>query len=146
MQLWEDLRRLSDEIDEEETIVQRGEEAAEEALHRVSRSVPHERLPRQEREIATEAFVKGSFEAVLQLHEEILAAKEQTLTALKEENALLKEALYRIQELYDEEHTTLKTLERQLARTQEELELTRRKYRLMWEKAIENYENDGGRS
>jgi len=145
MQLWEDLQKLSEEIDEEvSSAIEPASSEEERALRKAARPIKGHAASREEREIATEAFVRGSFEAVLQLHEEIVAAKEETLRTLREENALLKEALYQLQELYHEEHATLKTLEKQLGRTEEELEITRRKYRLMWEKAIENYENEGG--
>ncbi len=142
MAIWEDLQRLSEEIDEE-------------ATRPVSKSEPERRgekivmsrkdgpIPKEEREIATEAFVKDSFKAVLKLHEEVVAAKEKTLEVLQEENALLKEALIEIQELYRQEREALKRLEIQLEKKEEELTLVKRKYRLMWEKAIENYDKEG---
>jgi hypothetical protein len=44
-----------------------------------------------------------------------------------------------MQELYDEDRKTAETLTTQLKLAQEELEFTRRKYKLMWNKAVENY-------
>ena len=75
----------------------------------------------------------------MSLHEKVLDAKDETLEALKGENRFLKEALFSMQELYDEDRKTAETLTTQLKLAQEELEFTRRKYKLMWNKAVENY-------
>ena len=90
---------------------------------------------------ATQSFVKQSFKAVLQLHEEILWAKEERLLSLKEENSFLKESLYAVQNVYDEDKTTIKLLSQQLKQSQEELEFIKRKYKMMWNQAVENYGN-----
>ena len=95
-------------------------------------------VPAQKSE-TTEGFVKQSLEAILALHEEILWAKEERLLSLKEENAFLKESLYAVQNIYDEDKTTIKLLSEQLKNTQEELEFTKRKYKMMWNQAVENY-------
>jgi len=92
-----------------------------------------------EKSETTEGFVKQSLEAILALHEEILWAKEERLLSLKEENAFLKESLYAVQNIYDEDKTTIKLLSEQLKNTQEELEFTKRKYKMMWNQAVENY-------
>jgi vacuolar-type H+-ATPase subunit I/STV1 len=84
-------------------------------------------------------FVEKTIGTILSLHEKVLDAKDETLEALKGENRFLKEALFSMQELYDEDRKTVETLTTQLKHTQEELEFTRRKYKLMWNKAIENY-------
>jgi len=103
----------------------------EEALKRVkSSSKKHQ---------DTDSFVKDCFHAILELHEEILWAKEERLISLKEENDFLKESLYAVQSVYDEDKTTIKLLQEQLANTQEELEFVKRKYKMMWNKAVENY-------
>ena len=91
---------------------------------------------------STQAFVKQSFEAVLQLHEEILWAKEERILSLKEENAFLKESLYAVQNIYDEDKTTIKLLGEQLKQSQEELEFIKRKYKMMCNKAVGNYGRD----
>ncbi len=90
-------------------------------------------------EMLTPEFIKKSFEAVLQLHEEILWEKEERIISLKEENEFLKESLYALQSIYDEDKTTIKLLSEQLKNTQEELEFVKRKYKMMWNQAIENY-------
>ncbi len=87
----------------------------------------------------TESFVKQSLEAILRLHEEILWAKEERLLSLREENAFLKESLYAVQNVYDEDKTTIKLLSEQLKQTQEELEFVKKKYKMMWNQAVENY-------
>ncbi len=87
----------------------------------------------------TETFIKQSLEAILQLHGEILQAKEESLKSLQEENAFLKESLYAVQNVYDEDKTTIKLLQDQLAKTQQELEFMKRKYKMMWNQAVENY-------
>ena len=87
----------------------------------------------------SDSFVKDSFKAVLQLHEEILWAKEERLISLKDENDFLKESLYAVQGVYDEDKTTIKILQDQLSNTQQELEFVKRKYKMMWNKAVENY-------
>ncbi len=84
-------------------------------------------------------FIEKTIGTILNLHEKVLDAKDETLEALKSENRFLKEALFSMQELYDEDRKVVDTLTQQLKHTQEELEFTRRKYKLMWNKAVENY-------
>ena len=84
-------------------------------------------------------FVEKTIGTILGLHEKVMDAKDETLDALKSENHFLKEALFSMQELYDEDRKIVETLTKQLETTQEELEFTRRKYKLMWNKAVENY-------
>jgi len=84
-------------------------------------------------------FIEKTIGTILSLHEKVLDAKDETLEALKGENRFLKEALFSMQELYDEDRKTAEILTAQLKLTQEELEFTRRKYKLMWNKAVENY-------
>lgn len=87
-------------------------------------------------------FVEKTIGTILGLHEKVMDAKDETLDALKSENRFLKEALFSMQELYDEDRKTVETLTKQLEATQEELEFTRRKYKLMWNKAVENYKKE----
>jgi predicted RNase H-like nuclease (RuvC/YqgF family) len=84
-------------------------------------------------------FVEKTVGAILSLHEKVLDAKEETLDALKSENRFLKEALFSMQELYDEDRKTIETLTKQLELLQDELEFTKRKYKMMWNKAVESY-------
>ena len=90
-----------------------------------------------------ESFVEKTIGTILNLHEKVLDAKDETLDALRNENKFLKEALYSMQELYDEDRKTVDTLTNQLKIAQEEVEFLKRKYKLMWNKAIENFNNKG---
>lgn len=84
-------------------------------------------------------FVEKTVSAILSLHEKVLDAKEETLDALKGENRFLKEALFSMQELCDEDRKVIETLTKQLELLQDELEFTKRKYKMMWNKAVESY-------
>ncbi len=84
-------------------------------------------------------FVEKTIGTILQLHKEVLDGKDETLEALKSENNFLKEALLSMQTLYDEDRKTVDNLNEQLKTTQKELEFCRRKYKMMWNKAIENH-------
>lgn len=84
-------------------------------------------------------FVEKTIGTILGLHEKVLDAKEETLDALKSENRFLKEALFSMQELYDEDRKTIEALTKQLQFVQDELEFTKRKYKMMWNKAVESY-------
>lgn len=86
-----------------------------------------------------ESFVEKTIGTILNLHEKVLDAKDETLETLRSENKFLKEALYSMQELYDEDRKTVETLTTQLKHAQDEVEFLKRKYKLMWNKAVENY-------
>ncbi|MDR0664352.1 MAG: DUF3972 domain-containing protein [Helicobacteraceae bacterium] len=83
------------------------------------------------------SFVEKTVGTILSMHEKVIGAKDETLGALKNENQFLKEGLVAMQELYDEDRKSIETLTKQLAFAQEELEFVKRKYKLMWGKAIE---------
>lgn len=87
-------------------------------------------------------FIEKTIGTILGLHEKVMDAKDETLDALKSENRFLKEALFSMQELYDEDRKTVETLTKQLQMSQEELEFTKRKYKLMWNKAVENFKKE----
>ncbi|MDR1450813.1 MAG: DUF3972 domain-containing protein [Helicobacteraceae bacterium] len=82
-------------------------------------------------------FVEKTVGTILSMHEKVIGAKDETLGALKNENQFLKDGLVAMQELYDEDRKSIETLTKQLAIAQEELEFVKRKYKLMWGKAIE---------
>ena len=84
-------------------------------------------------------FVEKTVGTILSLHEKVLDAKEETIETLKGENHFLKEALFSMQELYDEDRKTIETLTKQLELLQDELEFTKRKYKMMWNKAVDSY-------
>lgn len=87
-------------------------------------------------------FVEKTIGTILNLHEKVLDAKDETLESLKNENRFLKEALFSMQELYDEDRKTIETLTKQLQLSQEEVEFLKRKYKLMWNQAVENFKKE----
>ena len=86
-------------------------------------------------------FVEKTIGTIINLHEKVLDAKDETIEAVKVENAFLREALGSLQELYDEDRKTIHTLQEQLKLSQQEVEFMRRKYKLMWNKAIDEHTN-----
>ncbi|MFA6195995.1 MAG: DUF3972 domain-containing protein [Sulfurimonas sp.] len=86
-------------------------------------------------------FVEKTIGTIINLHEKVLDAKDETIASVKNENAFLREALGSLQELYDEDRKTIATLTEQLKLSQQEVEFMRRKYKLMWNKAIEEHTN-----
>jgi len=82
---------------------------------------------------------KESFKAILELHDEMIKAKDDVIYLLQEENISLKNALISIQEVYEEDRELVKTLKEQINHLQKELDFAKRKYQLMWNQAIENY-------
>ncbi|CAM4094192.1 DUF3972 domain-containing protein [Campylobacter armoricus] len=92
--------------------------------------------------LAGESFVEKTIGTILNLHEKVLDAKDETLEALKGENKFLKDALYSMQELYDEDRKTIENLNEQLKYARNEVEFLKRKYKMMWNKTIELYANN----
>ena len=84
-------------------------------------------------------FVEKTIGTIINLHEKVLDAKDETIEAVKVENEFLREALGSLQELYDEDRKTIHTLQEQLKLSQQEVEFMRRKYKLMWNKAISEH-------
>ncbi len=84
-------------------------------------------------------FIEKTIGTIINLHEKVLDAKDETIEAVKVENAFLREALESLQELYDEDRKTIATLTEQLKLSQQEVEFMRRKYKLMWNKAIDDH-------
>jgi len=84
-------------------------------------------------------FVEKTIGTIINLHEKVLDAKDETLEAVKVENQFLKDALSSLQELYDEDRKTIATLQEQLKISQKEVEFMRRKYKLMWNKTVEEH-------
>lgn len=85
------------------------------------------------------SFVEKTIGTIINLHEKVLFAKDETIESIKNENMFLKEALGSLQELYDEDRKTIDTLTTQLKLSQQEVEFMRRKYKLMWGKTIEDH-------
>ena len=93
---------------------------------------------RQEMVVQPE-FIEKTIGTIINLHEKVLDAKDETLEAVRVENEFLREALASLQELYDEDRKTIHTLQEQLKLSQQEVEFMRRKYKLMWNKTIEEH-------
>lgn len=85
------------------------------------------------------SFVEKTIGTIINLHEKVLIAKEETIESIKNENEFLREALASLQELYDEDRRTIETLTDQLKLSQQEVEFMRRKYKLMWGKVIDDH-------
>jgi hypothetical protein len=85
------------------------------------------------------SFVEKTIGTIINLHEKVLIAKEETIESIKNENEFLREALASLQELYDEDRNTIATLTEQLRLSQQEVEFMRRKYKLMWGKVIDDH-------
>ena len=85
------------------------------------------------------SFVEKTIGTIINLHEKVLSAKEETIESIKNENSFLKEALDSLQELYDEDRKTIAVLTEQLKLSQQEVEFMRRKYKLMWGKTVEEH-------
>ncbi len=86
-------------------------------------------------------FVEKTIGTILNLHEKVLDAKDETIESVKSENLFLKEALASLQELYEEDRKTIDTLTEQLKISQKEVDFMRRKYKLMWNKVADEYGN-----
>lgn len=91
--------------------------------------------------LAGESFVEKTIGTILNLHEKVLDAKDETLEALKGENKFLKDALYSMQELYDADRKTIETLNLELKHARDEIEFLKRKYKMMWNKTVDLYAN-----
>jgi len=101
-------------------------------LRTLSENMPSEMVVEQQ-------FVEKTIGTIINLHEKVLDAKDETLEALKTENEFLKEALSSLQELYDEDRKTIEALQQQLKLALDEVEFLKRKYKLMWNKTIEEH-------
>lgn len=84
-------------------------------------------------------FIEKTIGTIINLHEKVLVAKDETIESVKNENMFLKEALASLQDLYEEDRNTIDTLTKQLNLSQDEVEFMKRKYKLMWGKVIEEY-------
>jgi len=101
-------------------------------------------VPAKLKELAqknTHEMMVQTIGTIINLHEKVLDAKDETLEAVRVENTFLREALESLQELYDEDRKTIHTLQEQLKLSQQEVEFMRRKYKLMWNKAIDEHSN-----
>jgi cupin superfamily acireductone dioxygenase involved in methionine salvage len=77
--------------------------------------------------------------SVVQLQKDIIEAKDSLIKNLQEENVFLKSLLISIQEENSTDREVMRILQSQIKHLQNEIDFTKRKYKLMWNKAIENY-------
>ena len=84
-------------------------------------------------------FIEKTIGTIINLHEKVIVAKDETIESVKNENLFLKEALASLQDLYEEDRKTIDTLTTQLKISQDEIEFMKRKYKLMWGKVVEEY-------
>ncbi|PAF52801.1 DUF3972 domain-containing protein [Helicobacter sp. 13S00477-4] len=90
-------------------------------------------------------FVEKTINTILGLHDKVIAAKNETISAYKNENLFLKDAIISTQEVYEDDKKTIDTLREELKKASEEIEFIKRKYRLMWGKVSSlshNIQND----
>ena len=52
-------------------------------------------------------FVEKTIATILSLHDKVIASKDETISAFKNENAFLKDALVSMQEVYDDDKKTM---------------------------------------
>jgi len=88
------------------------------------------------------SVLEKTISTILNLHERVLEAKDETIETMKGENDFLKSTVISVQEIYDEDRKTIDTLQKQIKILQEELEYCRRKYKLMWGKVIKKEAED----
>ena len=128
--------KLSVKVEDGEKFINPSKGATEvvipEKLKELSARNTHEMIVQPE-------FVEKTIGTIINLHEKVLDAKDETIEAVKVENEFLREALGSLQELYDEDRKTIHTLQEQLKLSQQEVEFMRRKYKLMWNKAIDEH-------
>lgn len=79
-------------------------------------------------------FVEKTIATILGLHDKVVGAKDEAISAYKGENSFLKEALISMQEIYEDDKKMIEVLREQLQKNSEELEFVKRKYKLMWGK------------
>lgn len=82
-------------------------------------------------------FVEKTINTILGLHDKVVVAKDETISAFKNENNFLKDALISTQEVYEEDKKTIDTMRNELASAREEIEFMKKKYRLMWGKVTD---------
>lgn len=73
--------------------------------------------------------ISSSMGFVLGLHEKLMDAKDESISILKKENEFLRECISALQEVQLEDRNQMELL-------REELQMVKRKYKLMWGKVI----------
>lgn len=81
-------------------------------------------------------FVEQSIGTILNLHEKVIEAKDETIAAIKNENAFLKDSLLSAKEAQADDKKNIEALKAEVEAKKSELEALQRKYKLMWGKMM----------
>ncbi|RAX54723.1 hypothetical protein CCY99_02895 [Helicobacter sp. 16-1353] len=81
-------------------------------------------------------FVEQSIGTILNLHEKVIEAKDETILAIKNENQFLKDSLISAKETQIDDKKTIESLKQEIQSKKAELEAINRKYKLMWGKML----------
>lgn len=81
-------------------------------------------------------FVEQSIGTILNLHEKVVEAKDETILAIKNENQFLKDSLLSAKEAQIDDKKMIENLRIELEQKKQELETITRKYKLMWGKTL----------
>lgn len=81
-------------------------------------------------------FVEQSIGTILNLHEKVIEAKDETILAIKNENQFLKDSLMSAKESQIDDKKMIETLKQEVEVKKAELEAINRKYKLMWGKML----------
>lgn len=86
-------------------------------------------------------FVEQSIGTILNLHEKVVEAKNETILAIKNENQFLKDSLLSAKEAQMDDKKMIESLRTELEQKKQELESINRKYKLMWGKTLNKTNN-----
>ena len=86
-------------------------------------------------------FVEQSIGTILNLHEKVVEAKDETILAIKNENQFLKDSLLSAKEAQMDDKKVIENLRTELEQKKQELESINRKYKLMWGKTLNKNNN-----
>lgn len=84
-------------------------------------------------------FFEQSIGTILSLHEKVVEAKDETISAIKSENQFLKDTLMNAKEKEADDKKTIDSLRDEVENKKRELEALQRKYKLMWGKMLNNH-------
>lgn len=83
-------------------------------------------------------FFEQSIGTILSLHEKVVEAKDETISAIKSENQFLKDSLMSAKEKESDDRKMIDSLREEIELKKQELEAIQRKYKLMWGKMLNN--------
>ncbi|RDU62461.1 DUF3972 domain-containing protein [Helicobacter sp. MIT 14-3879] len=81
-------------------------------------------------------FIEQSIGTILNLHDKVVEAKDETIASIKNENQFLKDSLLSVKESQIEDKKTIENLKLEIENKKQELEAIQRKYKLMWGKML----------